>query len=73
MCRFCTFPYDEDVKEKNIYLYEVTKLDKTIHYELDIERPVGVIPERWRNKPLRVYYCPLCGRKLEQKVSNSYE
>lgn len=64
MCKFCTFPGDEDLKEKNIYLYEVTHIDESKHYELDIERPLGTIPERWRNKPLEVYYCPLCGRKL---------
>lgn len=43
---------------------EVWDMDKSKYYELDIERPTGVIPERWRNKPLTVYYCPLCGRKL---------
>ena len=64
MCKFCTFSNDEDLKEKNIYLYEVTYTDKSKHYELDIERPSGIIPERWRNKPLEVYYCPLCGRQL---------
>lgn len=64
MCKFCTFLSDEDLKEKNIYLYEVTHTDKSKHYELDIERPLGIIPERWRNKPLEAYYCPLCGRKL---------
>lgn len=64
MCKFCEFSSDEDLKEKNIYLYEVTHTDKNKHYELDIERPLGIIPERWRNKPLEVYYCPLCGRKL---------
>mgnify|MGYP004535126405 CR=1 FL=1 len=66
MCKFCTFPGDEDLKEKNIYLYESTSYaDKSKYYELDIERPTGFIPERWRNRPLTVYYCPLCGRKLE--------
>ena len=65
MCKFCVFPDNEDLKEKNIYLYEVTDVDKSKYYKLDIERPTGIIPERWRNKPLTVYYCPLCGRKLE--------
>lgn len=45
-------------------MYEVTKENKQKIYVLDIERPLGIIPEPWRNKQLEINYCPICGRKL---------
>ena len=62
-CEYCNF--NEEPKEKHIELYKCTDT-KGRYYALDIERPDGFIPEPWRNKPLRIQYCPICGRKLKQ-------
>lgn len=45
-------------------MYELTKLNGEKCFTLDIERPLGFIPEKWRNKALEINYCPICGRKL---------
>ena len=63
LCEYCNF--NEEPKEKHIELYKCTDT-KGRYYALDIERPDGFIPEPWRNKPLRIQYCPICGRKLKQ-------
>ena len=62
-CEYCNF--DREPKEKHIELYKCSDT-KGRYYALDIERPDGVIPKPWRNKPLRIQYCPVCGRKLKQ-------
>ena len=62
-CEYCNF--DREPKEKHIELYKCSDT-KGRYYTLDIERPNGVIPKPWRNKPLRIQYCPVCGRKLKQ-------
>lgn len=63
MCRFCNnFTIEPELKTIN--MYEVTKENKQKIYVLDIERPLGIIPEPWRNKQLEINYCPICGRKL---------
>lgn len=64
MCDFCTDFNIKEAKLKEINLYECTNLDGERVYELDIERPNGIIPELWRNKPLKINFCPICGRKL---------
>lgn len=62
-CGFCSdFLKEPNLKEIN--MYECVVLDGTTVYRLDIERPDGFIPEKWRNKPLKINYCPICGRKL---------
>lgn len=47
-------------KLKEINLYK----DSNKGYLLDIERPLGYIPEHYRSKILYINYCPICGRKL---------
>ena len=61
ICEYCNF--DREPKEKRIELYKCTDTNGR-YYALDIERPDGFIPEPWRNKPLIIQYCPICGRKL---------
>lgn len=61
-CNFCT---DKKPELKEINMYEYTDLNGQKSYELDIERPNGVIPEPWRNKTLKINFCPICGRKLD--------
>ncbi len=62
MCKFCDFDIEPEVKTIN--MYELTKLNGEKVFTLDIERPLGFIPEKWRNKGLEINYCPICGRKL---------
>ena len=45
-------------------MYECKGTDNRKYYALDIERPLGMIPEPWRNKQFEINYCPVCGRKL---------
>lgn len=45
-------------------MYECKGTDNRKYYALDIGRPLGMIPEPWRNKQLEINYCPVCGRKL---------
>lgn len=62
MCEFCT-NFMAEPKLKEINMYENTSNDNA-EYRLDVERPDGFIPEKWRSKSLKINYCPLCGRKL---------
>ena len=64
-CKFCGRIHP---KLKEINMYECKGVDNTEYYALDIERPLGIIPEPWRNKELRVNYCPICGRKLVEQI-----
>lgn len=63
MCKFCN-NFNIEPELKTINMYEVIKENKQKFYVLDIERPLGIIPEPWRNKQLEINYCPICGRKL---------
>ena len=67
MCEFCYDLYKKEPKLKEINMYECTRINGEIEYELDIERPDGFIPEKWRSKPLIINYCPICGRKLRNR------
>lgn len=62
-CDYCT-DFNRMPELKNIVMYEETGLDGQVRYALDVERPCGYIPEPWRNKPLYIRYCPMCGRNL---------
>lgn len=62
-CSFCK-DFLEEPKLKEINMYEYATVDGTARYRLDIERPDGFIPEKWRSKPLKINYCPICGREL---------
>ena len=57
-CYFCDFK--APLKEKEINLYYGSD-----GFLLDIERPVGYIPEHCRSKELHINYCPICGKRLE--------
>ena len=63
-CNFCSGFNAIEPKLKEINMYECTKENGQKSYNLDIERPDGFIPEPWRNKPLQINFCPICGRKL---------
>lgn len=67
-CKYCSGFDIYEPKLKHIEMYETTCIDGNTKYYLDIERPDGFIPEKWRNKRLEINYCPICGRKL--KVNN---
>lgn len=60
-CEFCN---RINTKLKEINMYECKGMDNRKYYALDIERPLGMIPEPWRNKQFEINYCPVCGRKL---------
>lgn len=57
-CLFCNMVGMPKLKEINLYK------DSNKGYLLNIERPLGYIPEHCRNKILYINYCPICGRKL---------
>lgn len=63
-CNYCTDFINKEPELKSIEMYEETSRDGYTYYVLDVERPTGYIPEPWRNRPLYIRYCPLCGRKL---------
>ena len=48
-CEFCNRIHP---KLKEINMYECVDTDNRKYYALDIERPLGIIPESWRNKQL---------------------
>lgn len=62
-CEFCS-DFMAEPKLKEINMYEGSSLNGEFEYRLDIERPDGFIPEKWRSKSLKINYCPICGRKL---------
>jgi hypothetical protein len=61
-CEFCINKVPE---LKEINMYEHTDLNGQKYHILDIERPYGYIPEAWRNRPLQINFCPMCGRRLD--------
>lgn len=69
-CNFCN-DFAAEPKMKEINMYEYTTSDGVATYRLDIERPDGFIPESWRNKSLKINYCPICGRKLANESTES--
>lgn len=62
-CEFCS-DFMTEPKLKEINMYEGSSSNGEFEYRLDIERPDGFIPEKWRSKSLKINYCPICGRKL---------
>ena len=62
-CEFCS-DFMAEPKLKEINMYEGNSLNVELEYILDIERPDGFIPEKWRSKSLKINYCPICGRRL---------
>ena len=62
-CEFCGRIHP---KLKEINMYECEGTDNRKYYALDIERPLWMIPEPWRNKQLEINYCPICGRKVDE-------
>lgn len=64
MCNFCSGFDVIEPELKTINMYEHTDENGVKSYRLDIERPCGFIPEPWRNKSLKINFCPICGREL---------
>lgn len=63
-CQLDISDFMAEPKLKEINMYEGNSLNGELEYILDIERPDGFIPEKWRSKSLKINYCPKCGRKL---------
>lgn len=63
MCNFCSGFDVIEPELKTINMYECTDINGVKSYRLDIERPDGFIPEPWRNKSLKINFCPICGRE----------
>lgn len=57
-CEFCNINNAPKLKEINMYS------DSEKGYVLDIERPLGYIPEHCRSKILCINFCPICGKML---------
>ena len=63
-CKYCSDFDTVDPELNHIEMFEGRDKEGCKYYYLDIERPTGFIPEPWRNRPLYIRYCPMCGRKL---------
>lgn len=63
-CEYCSDFHLREPEIKTIEMYHGKDREGCEYYYLDVERPMGFIPEPWRNRRLYIRYCPLCGRKL---------
>lgn len=63
-CHFCDFRQEADTWDIALYQASSYKYEG-FKYFLEVEYPLGEYLTKYPHiKPVEVYYCPMCGRKL---------
>ena len=65
-CQFCDFDQDPVTWAIGLYTQSSYKYEG-FKYFLEVEYPLGDLTIYPHIKPVEVYYCPMCGRKLPRK------
>lgn len=67
-CKFCTFGVDNP-DHWEICLYRCTSYKyEGVKYQIEVEYPLGDLTQYPNIKPIEVYFCPICGRKLNDNI-----